>query len=163
MLDNNNVKENTMTDNFDISADPEAEGDDGYVRSYLTFISNGLNYGVDNAHVVEIVTDYSLRPLPMVPEYIRGIINLRGEVIPIIDLRLRLGCYDNIASSCTIILQDDATTIGLIVDQVSQVQDIDLKKTVPIPVESKQELTNRMISLDDGTVILVLNFEALIA
>ncbi len=49
------------------------------IRSYLTFIANGLTYGVDTMHVVEIITDYSIRPVPLVPEYIKGIINLRGR------------------------------------------------------------------------------------
>ncbi len=160
MLDNNtNLTENTPVDDLDGEFDVE----DTSIRSFLTFMSNGLTYGVDNSYVVEIVNDYSLRPLPMVPDYIRGIFNLRGEVIPVIDLRMRLGCYDNVSSDCTLILKNDHTTIGLIVDQVSQVLDINLRKTVPIPVENKQELTNRMISLADGTVILVLNFEALVA
>ncbi len=99
----------------------------------------------------------------MVPEYIQGLINLRGQVIPVIDFRLRLGCYDIPPSNSCIILQNDSTTIGLIVDRVSQTLDIDLKKSLSIPVESKQELTNGMVTLENGTVILILNFEALIA
>lgn len=63
------------------------------IRSYLTFIANGLTYGVDTMHVVEIITDYSIRPVPLVPEYIKGIINLRGQIIPIIDFRLRLAVW----------------------------------------------------------------------
>ena len=117
---------------------------------------------MDTTHVVEIITDYPVRPLPMVPDYIKGIINLRGQIIPIIDFRLRLGNMDNPESVSTVILQVDSTTIGMMVDSVSQVLDIDTSHTSPIPVESTQELTNGMISLDDGTVILLLNYEALV-
>mgnify|MGYP002564888086 CR=1 FL=1 len=129
------------------------------IRSYLTFIANGLTYGVDTMHVVEIITDYSIRP---VPEYIKGIINLRGQIIPIIDFRLRLGCMEDLESNSTIILQVESNTIGMMVDSVSQVLDIDLRQTSSIPVESRQELTNGMVSLPDGTVILLLNYEALV-
>lgn len=132
------------------------------IKSFLTFIANGLTYGVDTTHVVEIATDYSIRPLPMVPDYIKGIINLRGQIIPIIDFRLRLGNQFSQESDSTVILQVDSTTIGMKVDSVSQVLDIDTSRTSPIPVESTQELTNGMISLDDGTVILLLNYEALV-
>ena len=132
------------------------------IRSYLTFIANGLTYGVDTMHVVEIITDYSIRPVPLVPEYIKGIINLRGQIIPIIDFRLRLGCMEDLESNSTIILQVESNTIGMTVDSVSQVLDIDLRQTSSIPVESRQELTNGMVSLPDGTVILLLNYEALV-
>ena len=132
------------------------------IRSYLTFIANGLTYGVDTMHVVEIITDYSIRPVPLVPEYIKGIINLRGQIITIIDFRLRRGCMEDLESNSTIILQVESNTIGMMVDSVSQVLDIDLRQTSSIPVESRQELTNGMVSLPDGTVILLLNYEALV-
>ena len=132
------------------------------IRSYLTFIANGLTYGVDTMHVVEIITDYSIRPVPLVPEYIKGIINLRGQIIPIIDFRLRLGCMEDLESNSPIILQVESNTIGMMVDSVSQVLDIDLRQTSSIPVDSRQELTNGMVSLPDGTVILLLNYEALV-
>ena len=124
-------------------------------KSYLTFIANGLTYGVDTMNVVEIITDYSVRPLPMVPDYIKGIINLRGQIIPIIDFRLRVGGMESPESHSTVILQILSTTIGMMVDSVSQVLDIDLSDASPIPVENRQELTNGMVSLEDGTVILL--------
>lgn len=142
--------------------DSQTTDENTNIKSFLTFIAGGLTYGVDTTHVVEIITDYSIRPLPMVPDYIKGIINLRGQIIPIIDFRLRLGNMDTPESISTVILQVDSTTIGMMVDSVSQVLDIDTSRTSPIPVESRQELTNGMISLEDGTVILLLNYEALV-
>lgn len=133
-----------------------------YIKSFLTFIANGLTYCVDTVHVVEIISEYSPRSIPMVPDYIRGIINLKGKVLPVIDFRLRLGCVDLPPSQNAIVLQNDNTIICLIVDNVRQVIDIDMRKSAPIPVENKQELTSGMVSLDDGTVILVFNFDALI-
>ena len=146
----------------DLTEENTINEDNENIKSFLTFIANGLTYGVDTIHVVEIITDYSIRPLPMVPDYIKGIINLRGQIIPIIDFRLRLGSLDNQESISTVILQVESTTIGMMVDSVSQVLDIDLSQSQPIPVESRQELTNGMVSLDDGTVILLLNYEALV-
>lgn len=146
----------------DLLDDSQINEENTNIKSFLTFIAGGLTYGVDTTHVVEIITDYSIRPLPMVPDYIKGIINLRGQIIPIIDFRLRLGNMDYPESISTVILQVDSTTIGMKVDSVSQVLDIDTTRTSPIPVESRQELTNGMISLEDGTVILLLNYEALV-
>ena len=59
------------------------------VTKYLICLSDGLRYGLDAEQVVEIITDHTITPLPCVPEYVRGVINLRGQIIPVIDLRLR--------------------------------------------------------------------------
>lgn len=105
-----------------------------------------------------------IRPLPMVPGYIKGIINLRGMVIPVIDLRMRMGKSpaEETASSCIIVLEIEDVTIGVLVDAVIQVLDIDLAKTTTIPVHDNQELANSMTSLEDGTVVLFLNCEQMI-
>ena len=58
---------------------------------YLICISDGLLYGVDAEQVETIITDHTITRLPRVPHYVRGIINLRGQIIPIIDIRLRMG------------------------------------------------------------------------
>lgn len=151
-----------MADMNEMFDESQVNEENTNIKSFLTFIANGLTYGVDTLHVVEIITDYSIRPLPMVPEYIKGIINLRGQIIPIIDFRLRLGSMDSPESNSTIILQVDSVTIGMMVDSVSQVLGIDLSQASSIPVESRQELTNSMVALPDGTVILLLNYEALV-
>ena len=105
-----------------------------------------------------------IRPLPMVPGYIKGIINLRGMVIPVIDLRMRMGkpAEEYTSSSCIIVLEIDEVTIGVLVDSVIQVLDIDVTKTTPIPVRDNQELASSMTSLEDGTVVLFLNCEQMI-
>ena len=138
--------------------------DNTNIRSYLTFIANGLTYGVDTMHVVEIITDYSIRPVPLVPEYIKGIINLRGQIIPIIDIRLRMGkpAIDYTNTTCIIVLNIDSAQIGVIVDAVQQVIDIDRNQISPVPVENQQELINGMISYGDRSVILFLDCEQLI-
>ena len=58
---------------------------------FLTFSSNGLNIGVSTNYVIEIITNHIITVLPLVPDYVKGIINLRGQIIPIIDIRLRMG------------------------------------------------------------------------
>lgn len=153
----------TTFDVEDIVSTSEDEASETIER-FLTFNSDNITFGVSTNIVIEIISSYMIRPLPMVPEYIKGIINLRGMVIPIIDLRMRMGkpACEYASSACIIVLEVDETTIGVLVDSVVQVLDINVDKATPIPVHDNQELASSMISLDDGTVVLFLNCEQMI-
>lgn len=137
---------------------------DTAAERFLTFVSDGLVFGVSTENVIEIITNYMIRPLPMVPDYIQGIINLRGQVLPVMDIRLRMNkpYREYNSTTCIIILEIDSTQIGIVVDSVLQVQDINIAEASPIPIENRQELTNSMISLEDGTVVLLLDCEAVL-
>ena len=65
----------------------------GNIQRFLTFVSDNINFGVSTDYIIEIISNHMICPLPMVPDYIKGIINLRGQTIPIIDIRLRMGIY----------------------------------------------------------------------
>ena len=96
-------------------------------QEYLTFMLQGEEYGIDILCVQEIRVWSSITELPNKPEYIKGVINLRGVIIPIIDLRLRFGQpaleYDE--QTVTIILRQQSihktTVVGIVVDAVSEV------------------------------------------
>ena len=133
---------------------------------FLTFRSADLTFAVNTKYVIEIITNHSITTLPMVPEYIKGIINLRGQIIPIVDIRLRLGKpsidMENNESNCIIVLDIDSISVGIIVDSVSQVVDSELSKISPVPVNNQRELVNGMISLDVNNVVLLLDCEQLV-
>ena len=131
---------------------------------YLTVRADGITLGVSTENVIEIITDHSITELPMVPDFIKGIINLRGQIVPIIDIRLRMGksMSEYTDTTCVIVLDIDTVNIGIIVDSVEQVLDIDKSQISPIPVEDQQGLTNGMISLSSQEVLLFLNCEELI-
>lgn len=131
---------------------------------FLTFNSNGLNIGVSTNYVIEIITNHMITMLPLVPDYVKGIINLRGQIIPIIDIRLRMGkpSIDYTHTTCIIVLNINSVQIGIIVDAVQQVMDIDQSKISPVPVENQQELISGMVSSDMNSVILFLDCERLI-
>ena len=133
-------------------------------KRYLTFLSNDLTFGISTEYVSEIIINYKIRPVPMVPEYIRGIINLRGQVIPIIDLRLFVGkpAKDNMEENCIIILTFDSCVLGIIVDSVSQVLDINFAESSPIPTASQNRLADRMITLPDQQVVLLFNSNSIL-
>ena len=133
---------------------------------FLTFRSADLTFAVNTKYVIEIITNHSITTLPMVPEYIKGIINLRGQIIPIVDIRLRLGKpsidMENNESNCIIVLDIDSISVGIIVGSVSQVVDSELSKISPVPVNNQRELVNGMISLDVNNVVLLLDCEQLV-
>ena len=133
---------------------------------FLTFRSADLTFAVNTKYVIEIITNHSITTLPMVPEYIKGIINLRGQIIPVVDIRLRLGKpsidMENNESNCIIVLDIDSISVGIIVDSVSQVVDSELSKISPVPVNNQRELVNGMISLDVNNVVLLLDCEQLV-
>ena len=131
---------------------------------FLTFSSNGLNIGVSTNYVIEIITNHIITVLPLVPDYVKGIINLRGQIIPIIDIRLRMGnpSIDYTNSTCIIVLNINSVQIGIIVDDVQQVMDIDQSQISPVPVDNRQELISGMVSSSDRSVILFLDCEQLL-
>lgn len=132
---------------------------------FLTFQSDGLTFGVSTNYIIEIITNHMITMVPVVPSYVKGIINLRGQIIPIIDIRLRMGKMDidYTSTSCIIVLNFDSINIGIIVDAVEQVLDIDCAKISPVPAKNQQELVSGMISLQDDSVVLILDCEGLIA
>ncbi|MGI5962419.1 MAG: chemotaxis protein CheW [Lawsonibacter sp.] len=125
-------------------------------QKYLLFQSNQLLFGVIAESVVEIITNHDITPLPLLPPKIRGIINLRGQIIPILDIRLLLG-QEASTGTCTIILNIDGTLLGILVDSVEKMLDIDAKTILPSPPQSNQELVSGMCSLADGQTMLVLD------
>ena len=98
---------------------------------YLTFFLNAGEFAVGILHVREIIAIQEITPLPRVPEYVRGVINLRGKIIPVVDLRMRLNLdareYDR--ATCIIVMEIErpggvTMNIGCVVDTVSEVIDL---------------------------------------
>ncbi len=93
---------------------------------YLTFKLGNESYGIDILYVTEIIGLQQITEVPELPQYIKGIINLRGKIIPVMDIRLRfkkeIREYDE--RTCIIVIDISDISIGLIVDRVSEVIDI---------------------------------------
>ena len=101
--------------------------DSGFMADkYLTFIINGRNYAFSIENVKEIIGVQSIMPVPEFPEYAKGIINVRGDVIPVIDIRLRfkIAPQEYNERTCIIIASCLGRSVGFIVDTVSSVMDI---------------------------------------
>lgn len=93
---------------------------------YLTFILGHEEYGLEILKVREIMGIIEITSLPQTPQYVKGVINLRGIVIPIIDLRLKFGFppRDFDRETCIIVVKHGESLMGVIVDTVSEVLDI---------------------------------------
>jgi purine-binding chemotaxis protein CheW len=106
---------------------------------YLTFTLQGEFYGIDVLKVREIIRLTTITAVPQMPRYIRGVINLRGKIIPVLDLRLRFefANADNTDQTCIVVVQvklpdGKATQMGLVVDGVEEViniADADIEET----------------------------------
>lgn len=97
---------------------------------YLTFTLDEEVYGIEILKVQEIIGMMPVTPVPRAPRYVRGVINLRGKVIPVIDLRSKFGMEprESTSRTCIIVMQvkrdAEEVTMGIIVDEVSEVLDI---------------------------------------
>lgn len=102
---------------------------------FLTFSLGKEDFGIEIKYVTEIIGIQSITAVPELPAYINGIINLRGKIIPVMDVRLRFGKpvreYDD--RTCIIVIDISEISIGLIVDRVSEVLDIPESEIVPPP------------------------------
>lgn len=93
---------------------------------YLTFSLGGEEYGIEILKVHEIIGMMTVTRVPRTPDTIRGVINLRGKVIPIVDLRRKFGMPDgeDTDRTCIIVVQAHGVQTGVVVDSVSEVLDI---------------------------------------
>ena len=132
-------------------------------NKYLIFSSDSLMYGIKAELVKDIITGYSITYLPQVPGYVKGVINLRGQIIPIVDIRLRLGKMpqDNF---CSIVVEVEGNMVGIVVDMVEQMVDIPLDDILPVPTNSggSHAMVSGMCTLPDGNTMLELDCEQLL-
>ena len=130
-------------------------------QKYLIFMADHLKLGVVAEDVVEILNNQVITYLPMVPEYIRGIINMSGQMVPILDVRARLGLPPQEESLVVVINLGDVQ-LGILVDAVDQMLDIPKSNIHPLPANSTQMLVSGMCSLPDGSgTMMVLDCEQL--
>jgi purine-binding chemotaxis protein CheW len=100
------------------------------MKQYLTFILDGEEYGVPILKVNGIQGWEKTTPIPNSPDFVKGIINLRGEIVPIIDLRKRFGLEEKAFDTHTVVIvvrveqENVKRTVGLVVDGVADVHDI---------------------------------------
>ncbi|MGM0553336.1 MAG: chemotaxis protein CheW [Pseudomonadota bacterium] len=146
--------------------DPATAGDD----QYLTFILADEEYGVDILRVQEIKGWERPTPLPNTPDYIRGVINVRGMIVPIIDMRRRFGMEPLEYGPTTVVImlrvvnEDRDRVMGVVVDAVSEVYSIGGGDLQPAPDFSTRigiDFVRGLATIDDK-MILMLDIDTLL-
>jgi purine-binding chemotaxis protein CheW len=130
-------------------------------RQFITFTLDAQEYGVDIMRVREIKGWAETTALPQAPSYVRGVINLRGIIVPILDLRARfgMGTTKPTRMHVVIIVITDTRTTGLLVDAVSDIITVEPSTIRPVPrmddLPSDESFLDGLVALDDRMVTLV--------
>lgn len=132
-------------------------------RQYLTFTLGGEMFAVETLSVKEIIEFGRITAVPMMPSSIRGVINLRGAVVPVIDLKARFGGQSTEATrrTCIVIIElagEDRQVISIVVDTVSEVLEIPLSEIEPPPAfgaRIRADFISGMGKIGGGFVILL--------
>ncbi len=137
-------------------------------RKFLIFRLSNEEYGIDIHKITTIIEkDMSIARVPKLPVFISGVINLRGEIIPVISLRLKFGMAEDVYDPDTriVIIKLDEISAGLIVDSVAEVIELDEEST-----ESMANISGELsmdyitgVGKSDGRIITLLNLEKLIS
>lgn len=132
---------------------------------FLTFVLDDELYGLEIRYVTEIIGMQPVNPIPETPDYIKGVINLRGKIIPVVDMRLKFkkAPAEYTDRTCIIIIDTEELLVGLIVERVSEVMNMDENDIAP-PPHARTGIKNkylRGISKTGGKVTLLLDCEKL--
>lgn len=152
--------ENKQVEDEMFLVDDDDENASG-VSKYLLFKLGDEEYGVDISKVTGIEELHKVTHIPDMPSFMKGVINLRGRVIPILDLRLRFGMeerpYDD--RTCIIITTIKSLSVGLVVDTVAVVIDLDSASVDPPPSfksdSGKEKYIHGLARVDEDVKILV--------
>jgi purine-binding chemotaxis protein CheW len=134
-------------------------------QTYLTFSLGQENFAINVEHVEKILEYQPVTEVPRAPEYMLGVFNLRGEVIPLVDTRIKFGMERSVitASTCVLVItinsENEKIKLGALVDGVKEVVKQDKTEIKPIPNIGKQnrtEFLHGVLKINDQ-FILVLN------
>ncbi len=132
-------------------------------RQFVTFVVEGRTYGIPIGAVREIIRWTRVTPLPNQPHYARGVLNLRGTIVPVHDLRTRLsGAMTEATDTHVIVIATvGSQTLGILVDAVSDILNVgpDDLKTPPQAVDSPA--SQALVSTEDDRLVTILNLSAL--
>lgn len=134
------------------------------VRPYLTFTLGDELFAADVAKVREVLDYTTITKIPRTPEYMRGVINLRGSVVPVIDLRLKFGMTktENQRNTCIIVLEivmeSETIILGALADSVQEVFELEPSQIEPAPrfgTKFKAEFLRGMGKRDDNFIMIL--------
>jgi len=133
-------------------------------QQFLTFLLGDDIYGVDILRVQEVRGWTKVREIPNTPDYVKGVLDLRGTIVPIIDLRVRLSLEEVEYTAITVVIvlsikvNDENYVIGIVVDTVSDVLDViqsDIKKAPNFGTKVETKFIDGMVMAEAGMVVLM--------
>ncbi len=138
---------------------------------YLTFTLDNEEYGISILKIKEIIGMMSITTVPQTPEFVKGVINLRGKVIPVMDLRLRFGMdgIDYTERTCIIVVeitgQAGTVMIGIVVDSVSEVLNIKGEEIEDTPTFGTKLNTEYILGMAkmEGAVKILLDIDRVLS
>lgn len=130
---------------------------------FVTFVVEGRSYGIPIEAVREIIRWTRVTPLPNQPAYSRGVLNLRGTIVPVQDLRARLSGEKTEATDTHVIVitQLESQTLGILVDAVSDILIIGPGSLKPPPLGIDSAASSALVSTEDDRLVTILNLSAL--
>ena len=130
---------------------------------FLTFQLKGEEYGLEILKVREIIGVMDITTVPQTPDYVKGVVNLRGKVIPVIDLRLKFGLdgAEYGKRTCVIVVRVNGLEMGIVVDTVSEVMDIGSENIEETPSFGATLNTDYILGMGkiDGRVKILLDID----
>ena len=134
---------------------------------FLTFVLGSEVYGIEILKVREIIKLMDITTVPRTPDYLKGVINLRGKVIPIVDLRSKFSMpeVEHTQETCIIVVEVNKTSIGIIVDSVSEVSNIKSGEIEDAPHLGQDIDTNFILGLGKTKerIVILLDIEQVLS
>lgn len=134
---------------------------------YLTFVLGEEEYGLEILKVREIIGLMEITNVPQTPDFIKGVINLRGKVIPVIDLRLKFGMepVEHTEETCIIVVDIGGSLMGTLVDTVSEVLNVTQEQIEPSPSFGSRIKTDFILGMGKikDKVIILLEIEKVLS
>jgi purine-binding chemotaxis protein CheW len=134
---------------------------------YLTFVLAGEEYGIGILKVQEIIGFQPITPVPGVGKYIEGVFNLRGKIIPVIDLRVKFGMerQERTRETCIIVVESRELKVGIVVDAVSEVRDVKADELEAMPNLGFEEESEYFLGIckANGKVRFLLDIDHVLA
>lgn len=135
---------------------------------YIVVKFGDEQFGIDIRYIDNIERMQRITRVPNVQSYIKGVINLRGEVIPVVSIRLKMGLEDDVITKTTriiIIKLDNGESIGVLVDEVKEVVTLEISQIEKVSYDSKEDKVNYLsgVGKDKGELISLLDMNLVFA
>ncbi len=130
------------------------------VHKFLSFALEKQTFAVPITSVREINQMTEITPIPKTPSFVKGVINLRGKIVPVVDLKTKLGMTASEASrmTCIVVIETESGRVGAIVDQVSDVvefADDAIERSVHVSGNQPSDFVNGVGKLDERVIVIL--------